>query len=152
MNYFGRKRKKSKYFMKRLSILLLAAILASACQKENAFSSAGSSMQLDGTYTGTYQITSPTATVQSIPITVQILVSGNNFKSGDLNIYHSVGEGSLKVNKDSIEFSNVDAFPGSGSFTNAGLSGNYNYTVKGDSLFLSKPENFNSCIYKLKKQ
>ena len=95
---------------------------------------------------------SPSTSTALVEKTVQVIVSGYNFHTGDPSLYISVGDGSFQIDDNVLAFTNVDAFPTSTAILNAELTGNYNYTVKGDSLLLSKELNDCTFTYSLKKQ
>jgi hypothetical protein len=164
--------------MKKLSILMLAAMLLVACQKENTLpknsgSFTGStgntspqpgpsastfpmSIPSEGTYSGNFSL-STTGLVQVAKLPVQIVFTGSQFTSGDLQLYYSVGDGIVGLNDNVLSFTNHDAFPGyiigsSIPLSDVGLSGNYVYDIKGDSLLLIKTLSDVTYTYKLKKQ
>ncbi len=151
---------------------MAAAILLAACQKENtspktpgsvkgSTGTAGTSLSssetptpLDGTYTGNFSL-SNTAPATNLP--VQLILAGNQFNSGDLNNSYSVGGGTVAITDSVLNFTDIEAFPDNirGSMIPSsliGLSGNYDYKIKGDSLLLSKTEKGYTFTYKLKKQ
>jgi hypothetical protein len=158
--------------MKKLSILILVAILATACQKEGAspkLSGAtpqptGTSfpiypIQLNGTYKGSFSAT--LAGGQGAEVPVGFTVSGDQFNTAAVNaasdnIHYGVGDGTVALSSNTLSFQGLDAFPDNMTagqiypYETVGLNGNYNYTVKGDSLLLSKTSGGGT--YKLKKQ
>jgi hypothetical protein len=150
--------------MKKLSILILTAMLATACQKENnspkspasATPVTGASSQqnqtsqlaanadsLDGTYAGYLGLTG--GGLQAAKFPVEFVITGNQFSSDSLPYdNYSVGGGTFISGNNILNFTNVDAFPAyiiPGStipVSSIGLFGSYNYKMKGDSLLLSK--------------
>ena len=127
---------------------MLAVVLASACKKENH------TPQLNGTYTGLFNATPlyPTAQLGN-PSAVQLIISGNNFSSGTGTAYITVGGGELQINTSVLNFIDRNAYPQNTSInTSALLHDNYSYTVKDDSLLLSKTTLNVTYTYKLKKQ
>jgi len=157
--------------MKQISILILAAMLATACQKENTSPKAPANATLtngtsnlpaespgvlDGTYTGYFSLA--TTGVQTSKLPVRLVIAGNQFNSGDLsNTYYSVGAGTLAPGTGVLSFTNIDAFPDymlAGSnipLSSIGLSNNYNFSIKGDSLLLSKTLQGTTYTYALAK-
>jgi hypothetical protein len=156
--------------MKKITILMAAAIFFTACKKENAspdlskahLSTAESSTHLtdtitafDGTYTGTYCPVGFTGAGAPKETPVGIILSGGTFRNSSL--LSDVGSGLVKVTQYGLNFSNNDAFPANTSYTNVSLGGDYSYTVKGDSLilkflFTNVPQQNYTITYKLKKQ
>jgi hypothetical protein len=133
--------------MKKLSIVILALMLASSCKKEK------SKAQLSGTFTGTFYQTQTGVTTQSAALPVQVIISGNNFATGIGEHYYTVGDGTLEVSDDVLDFTNKDAFPANTQFnSSAALHDSYHYTIKGDSLLFNRTEAAGTAIYKLKKQ
>jgi hypothetical protein len=134
--------------MKRIAIFMLAAVLASACKKEKH------TPDLTGTYTGLFKTTLVNTTLPPIdPSPVQLIISGNTFKSGTGVAYITVGGGDLRTSTGVLNFTNNQAFPDNTSVnTSAVLNSSYNYTVKGDSLLLSKTSVDVIYTYKFKKQ
>ncbi|WP_143167111.1 hypothetical protein [Mucilaginibacter sp. OK098] len=135
--------------MKKISILILSVmILASACKKEKK------APQLTGTYTGSFSETTPSV-IQQPPtlFAVQLIISGNNFQSGQGTAYLTVGAGTVQTSTSVLNFTDTEAFPDNTSInSSAALSNSYNYTVKGDSLLFSKTVLNVAYTYKLKKQ
>lgn len=122
-------------------------MLAVACKKDK------SSPQLTGTYTGTFRTTAGAATTQSGPFAVQLIISGNNFNSGQGSSFITVGAGTLKVSTGVLNFTDVEAFPDNTSVnSSAALNSSYSYTIKGDSLLFSKTALNVTYTYKFKKQ
>lgn len=160
--------------MKKLSILILVAMLASACQKEGASpkltggtpqptgtSFPTSPIQLGGTYKGSFSATWTGGQGAEVP--VGFTVSGDQFNAAAANaasdnIHYGVGDGTVAVSSSTLTFQSLVAFPDNMivgqiyPYETVGLNGNYNYTVKGDSLLLSKTSGGSSYTYKLKKQ
>jgi hypothetical protein len=164
--------------MKKLSTLMLAAALLAACQKEksspktsgsitgstgitsqqpgSSLSSSATPTPAAGTYTGNFSL-STTGTVQVAKVPVQLVFAGDQFASGDLSLYYSVGGGTVAITDNILNFANNDAFPGyiigsSVPLSTVGLSGNYDYKIKDDSLLLSKTLSDVTYTYRLKKQ
>jgi len=74
--------------MKRIAILVLAAVLASACKKEKH------TPDLTGTYTGLFKATLVNTTMPPVePAPVQLIISGDTFESGMGASYITVGSG-----------------------------------------------------------
>jgi len=134
--------------MKKISILILSVVmLASACKKDKQ------SPQLTGTYTGLFSTKAASTTQQPGPDAVQLIISGNNFQSGQGTAYLTVGAGTVQVSTGVLNFTDTEAFPDNTSInSSAALSNSYNYTVKGDSLLFSKTVLNVTYTYKLKKQ
>lgn len=163
--------------MKKISFIILTAMLATACQKENTspkppadpthptgLSSqqskssqhpADSTAQLDGTYVGYFSLTT---TGQTAKVPVQFKIVGNQFNSVTGGDYYSVGDGTISSVHATLTFTNNDDFPDyikAGSnipLSSVGLFNTYDFTVKTDSLFLSKTVQGASYRYALKKQ
>ena len=58
----------------------------------------------------------------------------------------------MQISGSALDFNDPEAFPDSGVLiTNAGLSGGYSYSVKGDSLLITRTGNGSIVNYKLKK-
>jgi hypothetical protein len=136
-------------YMKKIAILILSVVmLASACKKDKK------APQLNGTYTGTFS--ESTLSVTQAPPTisaVQLIISGNNFQSGQGTAYITVGAGTVQISPSVLNFTDTEAFPDNTSInSSAALSNSYNYTVKGDSLMFSKMVSNSTYTYKLKKQ
>jgi len=163
--------------MKKITFFILAAMLATACQKENTspkqsadmthltgLSSqqssssqhpADSTAQLDGTYVGYFSLM---ATGQNAKVPVKFEIIGNQFNSATGGNYYSVGDGTISSVNATLTFTNNDAFPAyviAGSnipLSSVGLSGTYDFVVKTDSLFLSKTVQGSIYRYALRKQ
>jgi hypothetical protein len=134
--------------MKRVAILMLAVVLTSACKKEKH------TPDLTGTYTGLFNATPlhPTAQLGD-PLPVQLIISGDTFKSGQSITYNPVGGGDVQISTMVVDFTNNQAFPDNTSINTAAvLHDNYSYTVEGDSLLLSKTALDVTYTYKFKKQ
>jgi hypothetical protein len=151
--------------MKKIFISITAMVIFSACQKEGssprsvATTNPGSPTEfsssfprVDGTYSGTYLLSEANPTISPVEKPVQITFSGDNFHTGDPNVFITVGDGSIQIDNNVFAFTNVDAFPSNPAIVNAALTGNYKYTIKGDSLLLSKEQNGATFSYKLEKQ
>ncbi|MCR8560928.1 hypothetical protein KXD93_24940 [Mucilaginibacter sp. BJC16-A38] len=138
--------------MKARSILILAVILASvsACKKDKH------NPQLTGTYTGMFDARPDHPTngaAQPGPFAVQLIISGDNFQSGQSAAYITVGGGAVQATGSTLNFTDLEAFPDNTSINSeAALSNSYSYTLKGDSLLFSKTELNVTYTYKLKKQ
>ena len=134
--------------MKIVTILLLAVLLASACKKEKH------APDLTGTYTGLFNAIPLHPTAQpGDPSPVQLIISGNDFNSGTGPDFITVGGGSVGVSAGILNFIDLQVFPQNTSInTSAVLHDNYSYTVKGDSLLLSKTTLDVTYTYKFKKQ
>ncbi len=127
---------------------MLAAVLASACKKEKH------TPDLTGTYTGVFKASLVNTTLPPVDQNlVQLIISGNTFKSGIGVGYITVGSGNLQISTGVLNFTNNQFFPDNTSVnTSAVLNSSYNYTVKGDSLMLSKTSVDVIYTYKFKKQ
>jgi hypothetical protein len=162
--------------MKKIPFLILAAMLAVSCQKENSSPAqssgthltglssqqsatsqhpADSTAQLDGTYAGNFNFA---ATGQIAQLPVQFKVAGNQFNSVVADNDYSVGDGTISSVNATLTFTNIDAFPGyikAGSIiplSCVALSGTYAFKVKSDSLFLTRLSQGATYSYALKKQ
>ena len=123
-------------------------MLASACKKDKK------APQLNGTYTGTFSESNLSVTQNPIGLfKVQLIISGNNFQSGQGAAYITVGAGTVQTSTSVLNFTDTEAFPANTSInSSAALSNSYNYTVRGDSLMFSKTVSNATYTYKLKKQ
>ena len=139
---------KTKYMKKTAFLILSVVMLASACKKDK------NTPQLNGTYTGTFYESNVGVTQNPIRLSeVQLIISGNNFQSGNGAGYISVGAGIVQTSPGVLNFTDTEAFPDITTYNSAAvLNGSYNYTVKGDSLFFSKTQPNGSYTYRLKKQ
>jgi hypothetical protein len=149
--------------MKQLSILMLAAMLLAACQKENTspkltetLPHPGGSLATnqtpspsDGTYAGSFEYESAVNHPGHVADSVELIITGGNFKSA-MSAY--VGFGSFNVNSDNIQFNPGEVIPAIQPFISSALVGSYNFSVKADSLLLNKTEDNGTYTYKLKRQ
>jgi hypothetical protein len=136
-------------YMKKIAILILSVMmLASACKKDKK------APQLNGTYTGTFSESTLSVTQGPPTISaVQLIISGNNFQSGQGAAFITVGAGTVQISTSVLNFTDTEAFPDNTSInSSAALSNSYNYTLKGDSLMFSKTVSNATYTYKLKKQ
>jgi len=163
--------------MKKIPFLILAALLATACQKENSSPKlsasashpaglasqqsassrhpADSTARLDGTYAGYFSLT---ASGKTAKVGVQFKITGNQFHNiGGTNDY-GVGDGTISFAQGTLTFTNVDIFPTvilPGQlipFETTSLSDTYDFVVKTDSLLLRRIAQGATYSYALKKQ
>jgi len=127
---------------------MLVVVLASACKKEKH------TPDLTGTYTGLFNTATGNNTSQTgTPSPVQLIIAGNNFNSGTGITYIPVGGGDVKISTSVLNFTDKLAYPDNTSVnTSAVLHDSYSYTIKGDSLLLSKTALDVTYTYKFKKQ
>ncbi len=132
---------------KSLFLFILPLIIISGCKKDK-----NQKTVLDGTYSGKF-----IETIQNSPGSpnnvMLSLKAGNHTSPGSIG-FITTGNGSFKINGQTITFVDMGAYPDNTDYNStAVLSGLYNYTVKGDSLFLSKTNESNVVFtYKVKKQ
>lgn len=107
---------------------------------------------LDGAYSGEVIVTSPGT--QAIVKNVDFNLNGGKYASIGGSQYITVGAGNFTINGQTLDFEGTENFPDNLSVVKlAVLGGNYTYSVKGDSLFLSANKNSDELFsYKLKKQ
>jgi hypothetical protein len=163
--------------MKKISFFILAAMLATACQKENTSPNApagtthltglssqlsassqhpaDSTAQLDGTYAGYFSLTTSGKTAK---VGVQFKIVGNQFHDIGGNNDYAVGDGTISSVDATLTFTNADVFPTvilpgqQIPFECVGLTDTYDFAVKTDSLLLTKTLQGATYSYALKKQ
>lgn len=131
---------------KRLLLALLPIIALGGCQKDK-----NETPDLDGNYTGKFIISKQNVIISTDSIGV-LLKSGDFSSDNNVGII-TTGKGNFRINGQNVSFVNTVAFPDNTSVnTVAVLNGTYAYTIKGDSVFLSKTDTAkNMFIYKMKK-
>ena len=128
-----------------LSLILITVLCG--CEKADL-------SNLHGSFSGTFVYMDPVsskAPPPSGPVTISF--SGNTYQStGNPNRIPAGGSGTFKIlSKEEISFEDRNFWTADFNW-NTILKGNYNYIIKGDSLFLTRSENGLSIIeYRLKR-
>ena len=131
--------------MKQSLLFILSLLIFSSCEKDSP------ALVLNGTYSGTFTLSNndPLANSQNITTSTYITVKGDEYYSPSGNILKG-GQGKFTVNSGVITFRDTLLRPAIGD-GNLILTGDYNYEIKADSLFLSKKSGYNSYSYRLGK-
>ena len=127
-------------------LLLLPIITLGSCQKDK-----NEKPVLDGTYTGKIILSKQNAIISTDSIGV--VLNAGDFSSADNAGTITTGKGNFHINGQNVNFVNTVAFPDNATVNKlAVLNGSYAYTIKGDSVFLSKTDSAkNVFTYKMKK-
>lgn len=138
--------------IKILILLVLFFFIVSGCKKTQT-----EVVISDGTYSGKmFDMNGMSALAMPGIYNVSFqIVSQSQIFIGAQNVnYIPTGAGTYKVSRQEINFTETEVFPDNTTVnTIAVLSGSYSYTIKGDSLFLTKNNTgINNITYKLKKQ
>jgi hypothetical protein len=108
---------------------------------------------VEGTYKGQFELKN-TDSAQAMPGSGAVTVNftATDYKaSANSNYIPAGGAGTYSVRKDSIDFKD-DSMHTANFDWNLLLNGTYRYTVKGDSIMLSKELGTQIYLYKLKKE
>ncbi|NCD72166.1 hypothetical protein [Mucilaginibacter agri] len=138
----------------KLSVLSMALLSIAACKKDKVVTQP-TPIKLSGVYIGqfTYSYYGATIYGEGLQGNVTVTFSGSKYKSTSPSDNFAAGaDGSFVVNNDKqITFADSSVHPANFNWGII-LNGSYNYSTKGDSLFLINKSSSTISNYRLKKQ
>jgi hypothetical protein len=131
---------------KGLFFILLLSLAVGGCKKDKK-----EIVVFDGNYSGKFSLSN--AKGVTLKDSVVVFMEPGQFSSLTSSSTLTTGKGTYVVNGGTASFTNLQAFPDNLSVvTTAVLDGSYSYTIKGDSLLLTKTDaSQNVYTYKLAK-